>query len=111
MRKLITLSTNLNGKLSCQKFIHIDRAPQKPYTQKLLDETVVEIYTDDKSALPSQWKINRIQVVPLDALGTWVTWASHGMDMADFWNWARGQGYNGSTPLAIYYYEKHTATP
>jgi len=105
--KTITWDTNFNGKLACNRFTHIDLAPEKQPTMQTLEETTITIQVADKSHTPIVVKIESIIPFTLGELSNIHTWPSHGMNTSDFINWQHEKNkIRNDTMLAVYYYKK-----
>jgi hypothetical protein len=105
--KTIVWDTNFNGKLDCNRFAHIDLAPEKMPTDKVLEDTVVQISVADKSHAPVEAKIAHIVPFRLAELTNLHTWFSHGMDTSEFINYQHiKKKVTADTMLALYYYKK-----
>lgn len=93
--------------MHCNRFPHIDLAPQKMPTIKELEQAIFLIQTADKSHQPIQVTIESIIPLRLGELSNIHTWPSHGMDTSDFINWQHLKSpINKDTALAIYYYKR-----
>ncbi len=105
--KTIIWETNFNGKLSCQRFPHIDLAPAKMPTHAELEAADITIKVADGSHPPVQVKIDSIIPLMIGELSNIHTWPSHGMSTADFLNWQHIRTpIKQDTMLAVYYYKK-----
>lgn len=105
--KTITWDTNLNGKLACGRFPHIDLAPARMPSLQELDSTVILIRVADGSHEPVQVKIDSIVPLPLTRLSNVHTWPSHGMDTASFIEMQHlKKQVSKETQFAVYYYRK-----
>lgn len=105
--KTITWDTNFNGKMACNRFVHIDRAPEKLPDARTVQAAVFKIQTADRSHDPVMAKIENIVVFRLGEVGNIHTWPSHGMDSSDFIHLLHvKKGVHRDTELAIYYYKK-----
>jgi hypothetical protein len=105
--KTITWDTNVNGKLDCNRFAHIDLAPVKMPTLHELDQTLITIQVADKSHQPVTVKLDSIVPFPLTQLSNIHTWPSHGMDSAQFIELQhRKKPVSKETQFAVYYYRK-----
>jgi len=105
--KIITWDTNFNGKLSCQRFVHIDLPPARMPTIEDLQKTTITIQVADHSHQPVQAEIEAIIPFRLAEISNIHTWPSHGMNTADFIHWLHQKKQAGKdTQLAVYYYRK-----
>lgn len=75
-----TLPTNLNRKFGSDAFVHIDRVPQAPLTDKKAERITVELSAADGSHPPVLVRLEDVARVPLDKIPSIITWCSHGMD-------------------------------
>lgn len=104
--KIILWDTNFNGKLDCNRFVHIDLAPVKAPTMDELGKAVFQIQTADKSHEPVTAGIEAIIPFRIGELSNIHTWPSHGMNTSDFLNWQHSKKkINDDTMLAVYYYK------
>ncbi len=109
--KKISLQTNYNGKLACDRFIHVDVAPSRAITETELRETVFEIHTADESHPPVFAQVDdmcRITLQELLNTNTVFTWCSHAMDTREFGRWilAINDRITPATQLAVWFYLK-----
>lgn len=105
--KIITWDTNVNGKLDCNRFAHVDLAPAKMPTLQELEQTLITIQVADKSHLPVVVKLDSIVPFPLTQLSNVHTWPSHGMDTATFIEMQhRKRPVSKETKFAVYYYKR-----
>lgn len=106
--KKITIATNFNNKLNCERFIHIAEAPEKGIAEKQLRETVIEINTEDATHPPVKTRLVDLCRFPIYQLTNICTFQSHGMTTNEFVRWFEAKNRNTSplTEIAIYYYEK-----
>lgn len=105
--KTIIWDTNFNGKLACNRFAHIDLAPEKMPSGRELNETVIQIEVADKSHPAVNTKIAHIVPFRLAELTNLHTWFSHGMDTSEFIHYQHiKKKVDKDTMLAVYYYTK-----
>lgn len=105
--KTILFETNYNGKLACDRFVHIDLAPEKPVPANVLENTVIEIQVADKSHPPVCVKVDSIIPFRIGELSNIHTWPSHGMDNAQFLERHHlKKPVNRDTQFAVYYYRR-----
>lgn len=101
-----TFDTNYNGKLACQKFLHIDKAPAQGIPESKLAALEVEISTADGSHPPVKAKVVDIARVPLYLLSNILTWQSHGIVAAELISQQEKLGMEATQPMAVYLYQK-----
>lgn len=103
----LRFATNYNGKLNCQKFIHIDRAPSTGIPESRLHQEYL-IHCKDGSAPAQLFKLVDLARIELGQLNKAITWQSHGMEADAFRNWYRlhNAGSYNKTMMAIFFYEK-----
>lgn len=105
--KTIIWDTNFNGKLACNRFLHIDLAPAKLPTLKELDENTFLIKVADASAPPVEVKVEAIIPFKITELSNIHTWPSHGMYSAEYIEMQHlKKPINKETEFAVYYYKK-----
>lgn len=105
--KTILWDTNINGKLDCAMFCHIDRAPDKMPSAQAIQAATFRIETKDQSHPPVTVKLHCLETFRLGQLNNFQTWASHGMDTSDFITMQHiKQRVDRDTVLAIYFYKK-----
>lgn len=105
--KTIQWDTNINGKMACTEFVHIDLAPEKMPSMDTLEKTILKIHAKDNSHPPIRAKVHNIVLFPLKELANIQTWPSHGMDSGDFINSQLvGQRVHKDMQLAVYYYRR-----
>lgn len=88
--------------------VHIDLAPSQKVPDQVLQETIIEIITDDESSPPTQWKLESIYPLKLHQLTSVSTLPSHGLESFEFAKWFiyNNAGSNTNTEVAVYYYRK-----
>lgn len=105
--KTITWDTNINGKLACERFAHIDLAPEKLPSRQALEQAMFKIQVADRSHQPVVVQIDSIVPFRLAELSNIHTWPSHGMDTTDFIHMQHlKKRVDKDTMLAVYYYRK-----
>lgn len=105
--KTIQWPTNINGKMACNRFAHIDLAPETMPSMATLEKTVVTIHAADRSHPPVKVKVDGIVPFRLGELSNIHTWPSHGLDSGDFINSQLAkQRVHKDMMLAVYYYRK-----
>lgn len=82
--KRIILQTNYNGKLGCNRFVHLDLAPATPVPESVVEDTVIIFETKDNSHPPVKTKMIDMARMPLNELRAVFPHLSHGMDISDF---------------------------
>ena len=104
------MPTNYNNKLSCDAFVHIDQAPQSSIPERLVKETIIEIYTKDSSHPPVKVKLMDICRISLAQVRDAFTYPSHGLDGYEYYKWYQKEHpeANSDTKLAVYFYKKHS---
>jgi len=104
----ITFLTDFNHKMSCDFFLHIDLAPRSPLPESDVLKAVIEITAADGSHAPIRVKMIDLCRLELGALFNIITYASHGMDVYDFYDFFKNKNpkADATTPLAIYSYQK-----
>jgi len=112
--------TNINNKLGCNGFLHLDVEPATGMpTDDALEHSVIEISTDDNSHPPTLYKLTDVCPLPAIKVGAGLIMASHGMTPEEYADYLFATqvyykpGYNGKPTtglavkrLAIYYYKK-----
>lgn len=105
--KTITWPSNINGKMACRSFVHIDLAPNKFPSRKELEEALFTIQAADKSHPPVQVKLDAIIPFRLAELSNIHSWPSHGVDAAELIeNMHLRSPVSKDTAVAVYYYKK-----
>lgn len=105
--KTILFETNYNGKLACDRFVHIDLAPEKQVPMHVMEKTVIQIQVADQSHPPVHVKVDSIIPFRLGELSNIHTWPSHGMDNAQFLERQHlKKAINRETQFAVYYYRR-----
>lgn len=80
----VNLKTNLNGKLDCDRFCHIQLARENGISETNADNTIFVFTTSDGSHLPVHAKIYDSCRQVLYDISSMFTWLSHNMDKDDF---------------------------
>lgn len=108
MLKTIYFPTNLNNKLDCEAFVHIDNAPQTGIPEKIIEETVIEIRTRDGSHLPVRAKLVDMCRITLKEVRDAFSYPSHAISGFEYYQWYHDQNQeaDGDTKLAVYFYKK-----
>lgn len=104
----ITIPTNYNNKLGCERFIHIQVAPKHGIPESVANSTEIIIYTADQSHPPVTVKIYDAARVPFKHLPeSWIT-LSHAMTTEQFHNMVLENvpGIGPETSMAIFFYQK-----
>lgn len=105
---VLTLPTNYNHKLGCDRFIHIQVAPSHGIPESVADATAIEIKTADGSHPPIRAKIFDAARVPFRHLPySWIS-LSHGMTVDQFQNLVlqAAPGIGPDTEMAVFFYQK-----
>lgn len=104
----VRIKTNLNGKLNCHYFCHIQIAGKTGITESVADNTVIKFITDDQSHLPVYARIIDSVRQPLGEISNVFTWLSHNMGKEDFIIKVLKEVKNTSnhTEMVIYFYQK-----
>jgi hypothetical protein len=107
MRK-ISMSTNLNSKLSCDHFLHIAPAPPEPIPESKLNQ-FYQIEVLDQSHPPVEVELLFFNRFKVGSAVDVFTMPSHGMDAFEFINFylAQNPAADLGTELAVYYYKKN----
>jgi hypothetical protein len=87
--------------------VEVNFAPGKRIPAKEMDETIFLVTWDDGST--GRYQLVDILRLDLDQVVCCLTYPSHGMDMADFYQWFVSMHpgkANGATPMAVYFYRK-----
>jgi hypothetical protein len=79
VEKVMKWPTNINNKLGCTGFIHIDLPPIKKPKRDDLHKTVFTISTDDGSHPAIKAMLDDIQMLDLQHIGDCLAIASHGV--------------------------------
>ena len=106
--KTIIIPSNFNNKLACPIMQHLDLAPWTTIPESLMEKSVVEFQTADKSFPPTFWKLVDLYRLGTDQLSGAFTYPSHGMDACDFYQWLVKMYAETKdiTKLAIFCYKK-----
>ena len=102
--KEITLETNFNNKLDCDRFIHI----QPPWPEGIPESMVIKITTRDKSHVPVKARVFDSIKQKFGQLSAAFIYLSHGMDVNDFKEMIskKAPSVNDETEVAVYFYKK-----
>lgn len=104
----ITIPTNYNNKLGCDRFIHIQVAPKYRIPESVASSSPIIIYTADHSHPPVTVTIFDAVRVPFKHLPcSWVS-LSHGIDLDRFQEIVMGSAQNigPDTEMAVFFYQK-----
>lgn len=72
--------TNINGKMSCNSFVHITLEPDQRPLRHEVERTVFRIVAKDGSHSPVLKKISEIGFTKYEKLVDWLTYSSHGVN-------------------------------
>lgn len=97
--KTLIIPTNLNNKLSCAAFVHIDKAPPNPVQECQLGQEYI-MQTADGSHDPVKVQLISFSRLQPGEMYDCFSLASHGLDAYDFL-----QQFPPDN-LAVYYYKK-----
>ena len=97
---------DLNGKKHCNVMVEVNFAPSKPIPESEVKGTIFTITWDDGSQ--GGYQLIDLCRFSLDGFSSCVTFASHGLDAFDFYNWwkERYPEVNADTTMAAYFYKK-----
>ena len=87
---------------------HIDLEPWDVIPESSMEKSVIEFRTADGSYPPTQWKLFDLLRLGSNQLAGALTYPSHGMDSADFYQWLVKMyaGKKDISKLAIFFYKK-----
>lgn len=102
------ISTNLNNKLSCPFFIHIDKAGVNGIPESFLEKIKYVVKTKDGSHAPVTAKIINSIRQPLEDISEALTLLSHGMKREEFIVKVLTEvpGTNNQTEMVTYFYQQ-----
>ena len=100
--------TNINGKMNCHGFIHIGLYPVVHPGYRALENTVIEIRTEDDSHEPILVELLDIQELLPNQVREYFTMPSHGMTELEFANyfWQLNEAKLGEMRIGLYRYRK-----
>lgn len=107
-RKVHTWRTNFNNKMACDWIVHIDLAPTAPPQRAWMDETVIEIRTEDQSHPSIERKLDDMLIMELQQINDYLSYPSHGMGAISLINHfyvEYPERMNPKTKMAVYYYK------
>ena len=109
--KTIFWKTNYNNKMACAAFVHIDLAPKQRPLRKTLEETSIEIYTEDNSHPPVKALLYDLLFMPFEQVSDYLAFASNGMtamELANFMFETHHPNFSWKTEVTVYFYRKYS---
>jgi hypothetical protein len=101
----INWSTNINKKLDCEAFLHVDRIPDPKPPLSSLEGMLVEITTTDGSHQPVVKMLHTAMTLMVKEITTSVAFASHGISAEELKkNFLTIPEYTADTIICMYYY-------
>ena len=105
--KVVNWDTNFNNKMCNDAFVHIDLAPRQRPSRKVLDDSIIEICTNDNSHEPVRKRLYDLLFMPYQKVSCLLALCSHGMtdmQLANYMFDKHGPGFSWTTEICVYFY-------